>query len=240
MREKIVDIIAPFLKLNPDQLNDQSVIDRSALANSIMVHRMYARLAKEGFEVVQYWDIRTLGDLLKKLDASAEITAPRIDFQQSNASIAEKNENNQDEIGIDAEMIQNFQMVADFREDSFYKMNFAAEEISWCLLQKNPLQSFAGLFAAKEAIVKADNSYINTPFNQILIDHLPSGKPIHSGFNISITHVGEMAIAVAVSKIQAPHQVSPIIHQEKSNSLLWLFVVIAILLAAFSLLRSLI
>jgi 4'-phosphopantetheinyl transferase superfamily len=65
-------------------------------------------------------------------------------------------------------------------------------------LQPDPPASFAGLFAAKEAIVKADNQYKNKPFHSIGIDHLPGGKPVHPPFEISITHTDSLAIAVAV------------------------------------------
>ena len=83
-------------------------------------------------------------------------------------------------IGIDAEEISLMPATNDFRDHEFYTMNFAAAEIAYCILQPDSRASFAGLFAAKEAIVKADNSYKNKPFHTIFIDHLPGGKPFHS------------------------------------------------------------
>jgi phosphopantetheinyl transferase (holo-ACP synthase) len=87
----------------------------------------------------------------------------------------------------------------DFREDAFYSMNFAPAEIAYCILQSNPLTSFTGLFAAKEAIVKADNHFLNLPFSYIVIDHLPNGKPVHPNFSLSISHTAGFAVTVAVA-----------------------------------------
>ena len=76
-------------------------------------------------------------------------------------------------------------------------MNFAAAEIAWCILQPDPYSSFAGLFAVKEALVKADGQFRGRAFNSMEIDHSPEGKPLFPGFVISISHAGGLAVAVA-------------------------------------------
>ena len=86
----------------------------------------------------------------------------------------------------------------DYRQDGFYKQNFSPLEISYCILQPHPVISFTGLFAAKEAIAKADNTYKKTPFDQIEIDHDQLGKPFFKKFDISISHMEDFAVAVAV------------------------------------------
>ena len=101
-------------------------------------------------------------------------------------------------IGVDMEEIANMPVVSDFREDEFYKMNFTPAEMAYCILQPNPYASFAGFFAAKEAIVKADNRFKTIPFNEIFIDHVPGGQPVFAGFNISISHVSQLSIAIAI------------------------------------------
>ncbi len=96
------------------------------------------------------------------------------------------------------EEVANMPVVADCREDEFYKMNFTSAEMAYCIIQPDQYASFAGLFAAKEAIVKADNRFKTVPFNQVFIDHLPGGQPVFAGFNISISHVKQLAVAIAI------------------------------------------
>ena len=86
----------------------------------------------------------------------------------------------------------------DFRNEGFYTDNFSEKEIAYCILQPNAYASFAGLFAAKEAIVKANNYNKNTKFNQLIIIHNTQGKPTFEGANISISHTNDSAVAVAV------------------------------------------
>ena len=86
----------------------------------------------------------------------------------------------------------------DYREHVFYRNNFTEREISYCLLQSNPKTSFTGLFAAKEAIVKAQNQFIGISFNELEIQHDKNGKPLFKNFDLSISHAGNLAVAVAV------------------------------------------
>jgi phosphopantetheine--protein transferase-like protein len=199
MEEKIKSIITRYIKTPVEQINSSTVIDRSAVSGSILVHRMYANLASEGFVVENYWDVKNFGMLLQRLNGSGPsktilVQEPENNF--SNLSIAEA-DSIFNGIGIDIEEIGSMPTAIDFREDEFYKMNFNAAEIAYCILQPNVLASFAGLFAAKEAIVKADNSYQNKPFNTIFIDHLPNGKPVHTQFQLSISHTDTIAVAMA-------------------------------------------
>lgn len=201
MDEKVKIIISTFIKTPMDQLTNQTVIDRSAVGNSILLHRMYARLLEEGIVVEDYSQIRTLGDLNKqigslRLESENVFNSKTIENKGSNTEISFL------KIGIDLEESTNLPVVADFRESSFYQQNFATEEISYCLLQHDPYLSFAGLFAAKEAIVKADNSYQVLLFNKIIIHHTIEGKPYHDEFHISIAHTSSYAVAVAISMQQ--------------------------------------
>jgi len=58
--------------------------------------------------------------------------------------------------------------------------------------------TFAGMFAAKEAIRKASHAYAAMPMSQIEIRHDEHGAPIVKGFVLSIAHTEELAIAVAL------------------------------------------
>ncbi len=69
-------------------------------------------------------------------------------------------------------------------------------------------QTAAGLFAAKEAVLKALGTGLSIPMTDIVITHTPLGQPLASptgkaaelggAMMISITHEGDMAAAMAV------------------------------------------
>jgi len=226
MEEKVKEIIAPFLKIPIDQFNHNTPIDRSAIGNSILLHRMYAKVIEAGFKVNDYWQIKNFGELLKNING---ITVVDNHLSVSSAHPVESVENSFVNIGIDLEESSNLPRVSDFREDTFYQDNFTSEEIAYCSLQSDPYASFTGLFAAKEAIVKANNSFLNKPFNVIQIKHTLSGKPSHDNFHLSISHTSNHAIAIAISiqnPVSQPVNISePLIYipERKTNStfLIW-------------------
>jgi len=228
MEDQVKNIISKYTKIPADQLQPQTLIDRSAVASSIILHRMYAQLATEGFAAANYANIKTYGQLLTVLNntgspASVPVTAPAA--YQPDTDSAEAS------VGIDIEPISSMPPATDFREDAFYTMNFSPAEIAYCILQTNPAASFAGLFAAKEAIIKADNSYQHHNFNTIVIDHLPGGKPVHPGFEISISHTGDLAVAVAVkSSSFSAGRPSTSIAPPTGNSTIVILIAIAALL----------
>ena len=218
MREEIISVIAPFIRMNPDQINDHTLIGRRAVASSIVLHRMYARLSEAGYPVPDYWGIETLGELLSRFSEQADaISAPAMPIGKSAQQFWRAQEDVMS-IGIDAQPVSDFEEVPDFRTDEFYRLNFNPAEISWCQLQSRPLLSFAGLFAAKEAIIKADNRFINTPFNELVIEHKLSGQPVTEGFQISITHTDDMAIAVAIpNQFLFPEEFKKELNQKQNN-----------------------
>ena len=195
VEEKIKNTVSLYTKIPVEEIAEQTVIDRSAVASSILLHRMYANLAAEGIIVENYFSIKTYGQLLASFNGKTGIDLPKDPPFVNSVSNKPPSANG---IGIDVEEVSSMPVVNDYREDEFYKMNFAPSEIAYCILQPDPAASFAGLFAAKEAIVKADNQYKSKPFHSINIDHLPGGKPVHLPFELSISHTGSLAIAVAV------------------------------------------
>jgi len=192
MDNEVKNILAQFLKIDPSQVTSGSIIDKTAVGGSIMVHRLYASLADKGFNAKDYLAIKTVGQLFDQLNG--RVTNPINDSAVIDANIP----SDQYSIGVDIELIDNLPAAVDFRNDPFYTNNFSAHEISYCLLKENPRASFAGLFAAKEAISKINNRIGKKQFNQTEINHTSEGKPMYAGYAISISHTNDYAIAAAV------------------------------------------
>jgi phosphopantetheine--protein transferase-like protein len=140
-------------------------------------------------------------------------------------------------MGIDIEDISAMPRTNDFREAEFYKMNFASSEIAYCILQTDPYASFAGLFAVKEAIVKANNRYAKMNFNSIIVNHSMEGKPIHDSFQISISHAKDVAVAVAVeAKTETSGQTADLSktvteNKKENSSLIFFFLIISLIIS---------
>lgn len=61
--ERIKEIVSDFIKVPPEQIGPGTPIDRTAVRSSILLHRMYARLAGEGIRFTDYSVIKVFGDL---------------------------------------------------------------------------------------------------------------------------------------------------------------------------------
>lgn len=229
------NIISTFIKQPVDSINENTVIDKTVVQGSILIHRMYAEIADLGFTIDNYSNIRTFGELLKITDNSNEIINILDTVQPTNTFFIDSNNT---PIGIDIEKVSNFKEVSDYREDNFYKQNFTASEIAYCTLQPNVLQSFAGKFAAKEAIVKADNNYKKIPYNKIEIENNTDGKPSFREFSISISHTDNIAVAVAIKNNNNVSEIGEnsvgIINNSNSN--IKYLSITALMLSLFSLL----
>jgi phosphopantetheine--protein transferase-like protein len=245
MLEKIRPVIAVFLRTTEEHITPATIIDRTAVGSSIHVHRMYAKLAAEGIVAKDYQDIITVNDLLQRINGDdKQLTAAAGPVPYETAPSVVTNSPGSG-IGIDIEEIAAMPLTNDFREDAFYTMNFTPAEIAWCILQYNPYASFAGLFAAKEAMVKADNSYKDRTFNNISIQHLPGGQPFHMAFQLSISHTDKLAIAIA-QPLQEERGVKPAMTpgQEQTNtastpSWLWILAVLSFILSVLALFEAL-
>jgi phosphopantetheine--protein transferase-like protein len=237
MEEKLKEIVSVFIKVAPGEIGPATRIDRSAVQSSILLHRMYVRLAQEGVVPEDNSAIKVFGDLLRvtaipagsttgaaavpatgngsaaftpagndsSVSAGRSVTSTGIASQgiasQAVASPGVTSTGIASQgvaLGIDIEDIAALPQTNDFRKEPFYTMNFTPEEIAYCILQPDPYASFTGLFAAKEAIVKAGARRRGEPFNTIHIRHSGEGKPLYSGMAISISHTPAVAVAVAV------------------------------------------
>ena len=95
--------------------------------------------------------------------------------------------------------------------EAFLKRYFTAEEAAYIAGRGQvAAQSMAGIFAAKEAFVKALGVGLSLPMRDIGISHTPLGQPFyvltgeasaqaaHCALSLSITHEGNMAAAVCI------------------------------------------
>jgi phosphopantetheine--protein transferase-like protein len=99
------------------------------------------------------------------------------------------------EVGID--IIEIDRIIEAMKNEKFVLKVFTENEREW-LRGKSP-QSYAGIFAAKEALVKAGGGVLS----DYEIGHEESGKPIAEAkcpgeFKISISHCESYATAVAI------------------------------------------
>jgi len=103
-------------------------------------------------------------------------------------------------IGIDIEQISSLPDAPDFRDHEFYNANFTDAEIAYCIGRGDPRQSFCGLWAAKEAVRKAaESAGLGTSLIDIEIGHDEAGCPTHPQFALSISHAGDLCVALAAS-----------------------------------------
>jgi phosphopantetheine--protein transferase-like protein len=100
-------------------------------------------------------------------------------------------------VGIDIELVAHLPDAADYRVEAFYTDHFTDQEISHCISQADPRQSFCGIWAAKEAVRKALGSrYAQESLKQIAIAHDGAGAPQYPGAALSLSHAGGICVAV--------------------------------------------
>ncbi len=103
-------------------------------------------------------------------------------------------------LGIDLQARSSMPEASDYRSDPFYSRNFTPRELGHCIQKSDPRESLAGLWAAKEAIIKAGAA---SPakigeLGDIEIILGGDGAPGFPGCLISISHEAGMAAAVCV------------------------------------------
>ncbi|HHD82615.1 MAG TPA: holo-[acyl-carrier-protein] synthase [Bacteroidetes bacterium] len=106
-------------------------------------------------------------------------------------------------VGIDIIEIKRFDNLIKRYGDKFLKRIFTKNEIEYAKKRKNA-ESFAGMFAAKEAYIKACGTK-KLEFNEIEIIHDKNNKPLYKlnfrtdySLNLSISHNKTSAIAICI------------------------------------------
>jgi phosphopantetheine--protein transferase-like protein len=105
-------------------------------------------------------------------------------------------------IGIDiqsvAELVK-LEPTHDLKGDAELRAIFTLRELSYAESRGAAADTLAGIFAAKEAIRKADPAMLRLPLTDIEILPDEQGAPQFRGFAISISHSAGIAIAIAIA-----------------------------------------
>lgn len=120
-------------------------------------------------------------------------------------------------IGTDIVEIERIRKILNNHPERFLKRVYTDREANYCLKRKDPAIHLAGLFAAKEAVVKSLGTGFtkNIGWNDVEIGHEASGKPIiqfaphlhelikSEIFHLSISHSHTNAVAFVVRTSQS-------------------------------------
>lgn len=104
-------------------------------------------------------------------------------------------------LGLGTDIIEISRIEKATKSEHFVKRVFTPNEIEYAKTKSNKAQTYAGLFCAKESIVKAlGTGFRELKFHDIEILHDDLGKPYVKNFNmiISISHSNEYATATAI------------------------------------------
>jgi holo-[acyl-carrier protein] synthase len=110
-------------------------------------------------------------------------------------------------VGIDIIEIERFRnKPLNNKNASFYHSIFTESELSYCTKYSDPYPHLAGIFAAKESILKCLTRPIK--MTEIQISHNRDGKPHIAArtkikatqTRVSITHTRSIAMAIAVTR----------------------------------------
>jgi holo-[acyl-carrier protein] synthase len=143
--------------------------------------------------------------------------------------------------GIDIEHTDNIPSAPDPWSVPFYIENFTKAEIAYCQRQRNPHESFCGLWCAKEAAMKCSEGFRKLRTLDLEIRHDAQGRPhlavLRDGkdepkpdYEISISHSHGLCVAVCVSgatgTLDASSEPISIVSHENSvpvdNRITWL------------------
>jgi len=107
-------------------------------------------------------------------------------------------------IGIDIIDIERFTKLS--QEDfSHWNSVFTQSEWDYGFNASNPARALAGIFSAKESVMKSVGDELMKQFSRIQVSHEANGKPIieidgkkQDNIHVSISHDSNMAVAVAI------------------------------------------
>jgi phosphopantetheine--protein transferase-like protein len=115
-------------------------------------------------------------------------------------------------VGIDIQSVAELvrpEALADLKGDPELRAIFSLRELSYAEAKGTPAETLAGIFAAKEALRKADPRRTERPLVDIEILPDESGAPCVEGASLSISHSAGVAVAVAICHVAPGAVASP-------------------------------
>ncbi|MEK7524454.1 MAG: holo-ACP synthase [Patescibacteria group bacterium] len=107
-------------------------------------------------------------------------------------------------IGVDIISIERFAKIGEGDYKHWSKF-FSRREWKYAFGKPDPHRSLAGIYAAKEAVMKAVGGKVMERADRIEITHAPDGKPLAKidkeesrAVHVSISHTNDIAVAVAI------------------------------------------
>ncbi len=102
-------------------------------------------------------------------------------------------------VGVDIQQISELfpQDLSAPKADESLTSIFSLRELSYAESSPDIRQTLTGIFAAKEAIIKACPDYVTRSLPDIEILQQSDGAPTHAGFLLSISHSGNYGMAIA-------------------------------------------
>jgi len=125
------------------------------------------------------------------------------------------------QVGLEMQTISSLPRVADYWDDPFYSATFTDSELSFALLQPDPVVPLAGYHCVKQALRKCDGSYRVLALNQIAVGQDAAGQIFLTvktkqgierlSHGVSVSHVADLvtAIVIAVPVLAAAAQPLP-------------------------------
>lgn len=101
--------------------------------------------------------------------------------------------------GIDIQSIREFfpVQIGDLKADKSLLNIFTMSEMTYAESKAEPLTHLTGMFALKEAIMKASNTMLKD-ISVLEITHDSDGAPKYTDFTLSLSYTGDLVVAVAV------------------------------------------
>jgi phosphopantetheine--protein transferase-like protein len=214
--ETLQEFVAALSRTEKALITAATPIDR-LLPGSLGRTRLDAALRNRlGVSNTKIYQAVTFGDLCRVLDVSTQNGAAhgeapsKPEEVRAELSLHTSNGARAAQVGIDLEPIAALPAAKDYWDDEFYKSTFTSREIAYALLQPSPQATFAGIWCAKEALRKAEPALAEALWTSLEVVHDASGRPSMAvdgkptGGALSVSHAGEMAVAVFVCGEPAP------------------------------------
>ena len=217
--KNLVEVIKQFpLNKNVKITEESKLWELINLFSSLLAERVKVRL-EEVFPQIEFEEITaetTIKEILNSIEKNQcflknnKVSSIEKDLNVYFDSANNEQDHNSNEIGIGVDI----QHLSSFPDDIFSSDNvnlrsslFTELEVVYSLSRPYPEITLLGIFAAKEAVIKALNNKNKIKFNFIEIRHYPNGKPyvILKSYpkiflEISISHSIDVAIGYCIKR----------------------------------------